>query len=91
MIRDLSFICSNCEKSCLTTGVFLSSNGVQEGFCSFLCVYTWLGKKFAEKKKEVLRTKKLEVGSLVQVGVEKKEEKKEEKKREKLGAPPPSR
>ena len=50
MIQDLSYACSNCEKTVLGVGVFLSSNGIQEGFCSFDCVYQWLGKKFHEKK-----------------------------------------
>ena len=50
MIQDLSYICSNCEKSVFGVGVFLSSNGIQEGFCSFTCVHSWLGKKLTEKK-----------------------------------------
>jgi len=51
VIQDLSYVCSNCEKSVFGVGVFLSSNGIQEGFCSFACAHSWLGKKFNEKKK----------------------------------------
>lgn len=64
MIHDLSYVCSNCEKSVFGVGVFLSSNGIQEGFCSFACVYSWLGKKFAEKKKHTEKKAEAKRGKL---------------------------
>lgn len=53
MIHDLSYICSNCDKSVFGVGVLLSSNGIQEGFCGFDCCFSWLGKKLNQKKLEV--------------------------------------
>jgi wyosine [tRNA(Phe)-imidazoG37] synthetase (radical SAM superfamily) len=53
MIIDISYTCSNCEKTVIGVGVFLSSNGIQEGFCSFNCAYEWLGKQFHAKKQRL--------------------------------------
>lgn len=58
-LLDLSYTCSNCDKSVFNIGVIMSSNGSQEGFCSYTCAYKWLDKNLraSAKKKEPVQEK----------------------------------